>query len=303
MLVWVWCSMQWKHSESWFVDTGAEQRSVIGIVGGMGPQAGLDLVSKVLEHTVAERDQEHLPLVLMSLPGDIPDRTEFLLGTEPRNPAEAIAPLLLQLEQLGATVAGIPCNTTHSRPIFGRIQELLASAGSRLRVLNMLTETVRYARELLPARCPIGLLSTYGSHRLGVHRDAMHDAFPLVTLTNEEVVELVHRAIYDTQWGLKARPYPASAQAVECLMDACQRLQARGARALMVGCTELPFALPQPEVCGMPIIDPAVALARALIREVRPARLKPLACGVDAQRGSLSELIASDGLELYGGFR
>jgi len=44
----------------------------------------------------------------------------------------------------------------------------------------------------------------------------------------------------------------------------------------VLGCTELPLAVPEPEVDGIPIIDPSLALARALIRETYPEQLKPL---------------------------
>ena len=57
----------------------------------MGPHAGLDLVAKVFAQTLAAQDQDHLPLALLSVPSEIPDRTRFLLGQESRNPATVIA--------------------------------------------------------------------------------------------------------------------------------------------------------------------------------------------------------------------
>ena len=52
----------------------------IGIVGGLGPYAALDLVRKISDGTKADCDQDHLPVMLYSFPGDIPVRPEFLLG-------------------------------------------------------------------------------------------------------------------------------------------------------------------------------------------------------------------------------
>ena len=48
---------------------------MIGIVGGVGPYAGLDLLRKLLDNTLANSDQEHLDTVLLSLPSGIMDRT------------------------------------------------------------------------------------------------------------------------------------------------------------------------------------------------------------------------------------
>ena len=57
----------------------------IGIVGGLGPYAGYDLVRKIFRWTRASRDQDHLPLMLHSFPGWIPERPAFLLGARRRD--------------------------------------------------------------------------------------------------------------------------------------------------------------------------------------------------------------------------
>ena len=89
----------------------------IGIVGGAGPYAGLDLAQKILQQTRAENDQDYLPTLLISTPDQIQDRTRFLLGQSKQNPAHAISRNLRDLKTLGATVAGIPCNTAHAPAI------------------------------------------------------------------------------------------------------------------------------------------------------------------------------------------
>ncbi len=53
---------------------------MIGVVGGMGPYAGLDLVQKIFDHTQAKTDQGHIPVSMISIPHSIEDRTKF-----PRN--------------------------------------------------------------------------------------------------------------------------------------------------------------------------------------------------------------------------
>ena len=95
---------------------------MIGIVGGMGPLAGLDVFKKITEETPVTSDQEHAPVLLFSVPAQIPDRTEFLLGREKTNPAIAISEIILTLEKAGARVVGIPCNTAHSPRIFDVIR-------------------------------------------------------------------------------------------------------------------------------------------------------------------------------------
>ena len=56
------------------MDDRGSGRRVIGVVGGMGPYAGLDLVRKIFDQTTASTDQEHLDVILLSTPS-VPDRT------------------------------------------------------------------------------------------------------------------------------------------------------------------------------------------------------------------------------------
>ena len=94
---------------------------MIGIVGGVGPYAGTDLLNKIFNNTLASTDQEHLDAMLLSMPSKIDDRTAYLMGEVKCNPGLAIANIILKLEKTGASVAGIPCNTAHAKTIFDTI--------------------------------------------------------------------------------------------------------------------------------------------------------------------------------------
>ena len=121
----------------------------IGIVGGAGPYAGLDLAQKLLQQTIAKSDQDYLPTLLISTPELIDDRTGFLLGETGKNPAYAISNNLLDLEELGATVAGIACNTAHAPEIRNVFLEELKNSESNLKLLDMISETADFLRNEL----------------------------------------------------------------------------------------------------------------------------------------------------------
>lgn len=249
---------------------------MIGVVGGVGPYAGVDLVSKILGQTVATCDQDHVPLALISLPSEIPDRTRFLLGLERRNPADSIARVLRKLEDVGVTVAGIACNTSHAEPIFEKVREALAAQGSRLTVLDMVEEAARSLAERIPEGSRVGVLSTMGTHRLGIYARVLTEHhYELAALSDAEMEELVHNSIYHPDWGLKVCPSPVSLDAKTRLYEAARLLEQRGAQAVVLGCTELPFAFPNDVVGRMSVVDPTLAFARALIREAFPERLRP----------------------------
>src|SRR5690606_14053752 len=87
---------------------------MIGIVGGVGPLAGLDIFKKIIEETIATKDQEHLPVILSSKPHRIADRTAFLLQNSNENPGYALLKIIEELDNSGAEVVAIPCNTAHA---------------------------------------------------------------------------------------------------------------------------------------------------------------------------------------------
>lgn len=77
-------------------DTGA-----IGVLGGVGPYAGLDLMRKIFDQTEANCDQEHLSVIQYSLSEHIIDRTRFLLGETDENPGEAIGEIMVRMAKAG----------------------------------------------------------------------------------------------------------------------------------------------------------------------------------------------------------
>ncbi len=250
---------------------------MIGIVGGVGPHAGLDLMKKLMDQTLAGSDQEHVDTLLFSLPSGIPDRTEYLLGQVDENPGKILAEILLRMEKVGVTVAGIPCNTAHAAPIFDAITARLEEAGSRIRLLHMIDETLDFLHANLPGAKRIGVLSTTGTYRAGIYRDALlAGGFVPVLPPDEMQLALIHTAIYDPEYGIKSVPDRIHPQARKNLDQGFSWLSGQGAQAVILGCTEIPLAFPSGSVRGMRTINPAVALARAFLREDAPEKLKPL---------------------------
>lgn len=167
---------------------------VIGIVAGSGPFAGLDLLRKILEQTLASTDQEHLTVLSVSQPCAIPDRTQYLLGQAPHNPALAFAAQLRLLEQMGAQVAAIPCNTSHAPRIFDKIVAELNAAASRLQVLNMLSEVGQFISSHHPEVRRVGVLATTGTCRTGVYSQALKPLGLEVLIPESKLQdELIHR--------------------------------------------------------------------------------------------------------------
>jgi aspartate racemase len=250
----------------------------IGVVAGAGPFAGLDLLAKILDQTEASRDQDHLTIISLSKPAHLPDRTGYLLGQTSENPAPAIVEQLLQLESAGAQVAGIPCNTAHAAPIFDMVREGLSRSGSQIHFLNMIEEVALFLQQCHPETKRVGLLATVGTYKTNLYPSYLEPSgIEVLTPDDDAKMSLVHPAIYDTSYGIKACGI-ATQQAVDDLWASGRQLLGAGAEAIILGCTEIPIAITEKEMDGMVVIDPTLILARALIREANPSKLKRLDC-------------------------
>lgn len=221
----------------------------IGIVGGMGPLATADLFIKITRLTKAAKDQDHIHVLIDSNPA-VPDRTAAILhgGEDP-------TPVLLQscknLEAMGADLLIMACNTAHY--FYDRLQPEL-----HIPMLHMPRETAREAREKGYAK--VALLATDGTVQSGVYRQAFAQAGVELLLPDPEGQKAVMSLIYDC---IKAGLTSFDTSPV---VDAISRLQAAGAEAMVLGCTELPLAFAQFHLPGNPL-DPTQVLARRAVEE------------------------------------
>ena len=253
-----------------------KHEKTIGIVAGAGPFASLDLLRKILGQTLTANEQDHLSVVSLSQPCRITDRTEYLSGRTDVNPARAIVEQLRTLEQAGAAVAAVCCNTVHAPEIFNVILDGLHKSGSGIMLLHMISEVATFMSEHHPQIRRLGLLSTLGTYRSRVFPSVLEPAgFTVISPDTASHEKAIHDAVYDPVFGIKAHG-SATEKAMRNLLREARHLQQAGAEALVLGCTEIPLAIREPKLDNMIVVDPTLVLARALIREANPEKLKPL---------------------------
>jgi len=245
---------------------------IIGIVGGVGPYAGLDLAKKIFDQTKAKSDQEHLPIALLSIPQQIEDRTAFLLNETNINPANAIFTIIRKLEQIGADIIGIACNTAHTPEIFDTILKKLNQANSGVRLFNMIKEVAAYIRTSCSTVKDIGILCTTGAYKTRLYQNILEpEGFNVIMPDQALQDSVVNKAIYE----IKAQSNPVTEAAEEQVLAGIEHLQKKGAQAIVLGCTELGLAVSAGQAGETVIIDPALILARALIKAAAPHKLRP----------------------------
>jgi aspartate racemase len=250
-----------------------KKQGIIGIVGGMGPQAGIDLSRHIVEQTRAGRDQEHLPQVLWSVPELIHDRTDFLLGRIRTNPAYRIAQAILSMEGLGVRLAALACNSAHAPQIYDVVTSELHAAGSQVSLLHMVREVGHFIRETWPSRTRAGILGTTGTFITRQYDMLNEMGLETVNLSDREQHKL-HLAIYHPVYGIKATPGSIPGRPRDILLQSMASLLDQGADLIVLGCTEFPLIYGQRTFRDVPVIDSSLVLARALIAAHSPSRLK-----------------------------
>jgi aspartate racemase len=250
---------------------------MIGIVGGIGPLAGIDLYRQILENTDARTDQEHVPVMLASVSHEIADRTEFLLRKSTENPAYALANVVTLLEQAGARTIGLACNTAHAPEIMDVVSQLLTARGSAVEIVNMIDETVRTIQANSTGTQRIGVLCTSGTYQARLYQDKLETSgFEVALLPFERHDAIVQDAIFNPGYGLKSLAAP-SQQSLHQLNAAIEELKNLGAQAIILGCTEIGMVEQKLGFQGLnlEIYNPNTILARALLARAYPEKLMP----------------------------
>ncbi len=225
-------------------------KKTIGILGGMGPLATADLYRKIIEHTRADRDSEHIR-VYIDGNAAIPDRTAAILhGGE--DPVPEMLSALRHLEACGADCIIMPCNTAHY--FLPRLREQTA-----LPILDMQRITAAVCRERFPGKTA-AILATDGTVQSGLYDRALDaEGVRWIHPGEYEQKTLMH-LIYDV---VKAsRPMEPEKERWDAILDT---LRGQGADLFILGCTELPVLAGVLPSEG-PFLDPTDELAKAAIR-------------------------------------
>lgn len=145
------------------------------------------------------------------------------------------------------------------------------------KLIHMIDEVVHYLHECHPDIRNVGLLSTQGTHWSGVYQNTLREAGVNVIIPDGKLRDQVHAAIYDSKYGIKAQSNPVTETARAGILEAIDSLAGKGAEAIVLGCSEIPLAVPEKAIGDTVLIDPTTVLARALVKAADPDKLKPLA--------------------------
>jgi aspartate racemase len=196
----------------------------IGIVGGMGPLAGVYFQQLIIEATPARRDKDHFEVVCFTNP-HVPERMRSLAEDAGARYAAAVRDSARLVARAGATHIVIPCNTAHAR--LQEIQEGVAAP-----ILDMIEIGLRALASRHGAGRRAGLLATTGTIGERVYQRAAAGGVAEWILPDAGDQARVSQAILAVKVG-RLREIAGEVRGV------CERLADRGAEVVVVGCTEL----------------------------------------------------------------
>ena len=221
----------------------------LGILGGMGPAASAEYITRLIQQTQANCDQEHIPFVLWNEPRT-PDRSTSL-----RNGDGKPLPYLLQgiqaLKTAGCDLIVIPCNTAHFW-----YDELIKF---QVPIVHIVDSVAYSLCDADVNSGTIGIIGTQATIELGLYQNHLID-WNCIVPSQEEMNNIVQPAIDLVKAGDMIKSHTM-------LMSVVDSLISRGARAVVLGCTEIPLAIREFNQNGIPLINSIDSLVKVAIKE------------------------------------
>ena len=216
---------------------------MIGILGGMGTQAGLDFCNKLAVLNRGKIDQEY-PLFLLYNKSNIPGRPESI-GSQTKNLSNKstnktsrekynkVLKSLLKgcklLEKNKCKFIVIPCNTAHYW--FDDLQNKI-----NIPIINMPKEVFKFTKKKCKKNSKVGLLATEGTLKTGVYKKFFEKDYQLIEPSQKIQKLSVNKAIKLVKMG----NVKAAAKVIKPAIDSLIKMKCK---KIILGCTELPIAI------------------------------------------------------------
>jgi len=221
----------------------------LGILGGMGPAASAEFITRLVQQTPANCDQEHIPFVLWNEPRT-PDRsTSMRAGND--DPLPYLKEGILSLKSVGCDYIVIPCNSAHYW--YNELNEL------GIPVIHIVDSVVDELKRLDIDNQTIGIMGTQGTIEYGIYQQRLEkQGWKCIVPDQAEMDYFVQPAIHFIKAGNMV-------DANYLLVKVIDSLISRGAKAVVLGCTELPLAVRELEQNGIPLVNSIDSLVKKAI--------------------------------------
>ena len=197
-----------------------------GVLGGLGPEASVDFMSRVLAATNADSDQQHIRMLIDHNP-TVPNRHAAIAGDAPSVAPQLIA-MAQGLEQSGADFLVMVCNTAHAYS-----DEIQSSVS--IPFISIIDVTVAAIADQPGSR--VGVMAASGCLQANLYQDALQAAGHEAICWDEQALEQFMALVYRIKAGQRSPEITSSMQRLAAV------LEFDGADILIAGCTEIPLVL------------------------------------------------------------
>jgi aspartate racemase len=229
-----------------------KRRPLVGIIGGMGPEATVDLMRRIILATPARDDADHIHVLADNNPA-VPSRIKALIEKTGPSPLPELVRMAKGLASSGATMLAMPCNTAHYYA--GDI-----AAAVTIPFLDMIVLTADRVVKMVPPKATIGMLASTAVIDIGLYERALHrHGLEIKTPDRQDDVMAIIRAVKAGDTGTAQR---------EDLSDIADELMQAGADIVLVACTELSI-LTDSITKTVPVVDALTVLAEEIVARAR----------------------------------
>ena len=235
----------------------AQQEKSVGILGGMGPEATVDFMMRLIHLVDAKEDNDHIRCIVDNNP-KVPSRIKALFEGGQEDPAPVLENMAARLEAWGADFLVMPCNTAHYYH-----PQVQAAVG--VPVLDMIALTAGAVRARYPQLDKIGILATSATLKVGLY-DKAFAALGIETVYPDEKMQSELLAL------IKSVKAGHTGQEERLALQGIGRHTLdKGAQALVLACTELSVIAPPQD--SLPFVDASQALAEECFAIVKQGKL------------------------------
>lgn len=223
-------------------------KKTVGVLGGLGPMATVYFYDMVVEMTDAQKDQEHVDMIIMNR-ATTPDRTAYIVGQSQQSPLPYLIEDAKRLEAAGADFLVLTCNTAHY--FHQKINDSVD-----IELINMIEETVDYA--IKEGHSKIGILATTGNIKMQNYQKVCREKNIEFYLPEQDMQNKVMKIIYeDVKAGKKAD--------MKLFNEIVENLKENGCDCAILGCTELSIIKKDEKLADDFFIDSSEVLAMSTI--------------------------------------
>lgn len=223
---------------------------IVGILGGMGPAATIELMRRIMDATPATVDSDHIHLIIDNNT-KVPSRIAALQFGSTEDPEPVLVEMACGLERQGCNFLAMPCNTAH--------KFLPAIRGAvDIPVLDMIDATAEEIRSSQTVPGPIGVLASTAARQIEIYDNALERrGFRIIHPRSQERLMAV---INDVK--AIGRTEPAEGEVTAIINELTQD----GAKTIVIACTEL-SVLTGTINCDCPLVDALQCLTHAILSE------------------------------------